>query len=142
MQEYGVDSVVSGQIADWGVMYDVILQSIYDGTWSNEDLWWLTNKKAALLGGSYSDIINPKFAGDLKAVKVKTPDLGSISVYDLVVKRYAQMQETPEAFEPFKGPIYDNKGAIQIPAGKKATKGELLSIMYYVDNVLGDVPSS
>jgi basic membrane protein A and related proteins len=142
MQEYGVDSVVSGQLADWGVMYEVILQSLYDGTWSKEDMWWLTNMKAALLGGSHDEIINSKFIDDLKAVKVDTPDLGMINVYDLVVKRYAQMQETPEAFEPYEGPIYDNKGKIQVPAGKKATKGELLSIMYYVDNVLGDVPSS
>ena len=31
MQQYGEDSVVSGQLADWGVMYDKILKDLYDG---------------------------------------------------------------------------------------------------------------
>jgi len=51
MQPYGVDSVVSGQLADWGVMYVKILQDLYDGTWTNKDYWWLAKEKAAKLGG-------------------------------------------------------------------------------------------
>lgn len=140
MQPYGVDSVVSGQLVDWGGMYVKILQSIKDGTWNNKDMWWLAAEKGALLGGNFKEIINPKFVDELKGYKVSEPELGSISAYDLIVKRYAQMKEGVHAFEPFTGPIKDNKGKVQIAAGAKASKGDLLSMMYYVDNVVGDIP--
>jgi len=47
-----------------------------------------------------------------------------------------------EAFDPFTGPITDNKGKVQIPAGRIGTKEELLgpAMSYYVDNIAGDVP--
>ena len=140
MQPYGVDSVVSGQLVDWGIMYEKIFQSLYDGTWTKDDMWWLAAENAAILGGSFKDIINPKFVGALKAVKVDTKDFGSVSVYDLVVKRYAQMKKGTDQFEPFTGPIKDNTGKLQIKAGANASKGDLLSIMYYVDNVVGTIP--
>jgi len=140
MQKYGVDSVVSGQLVDWGVMYVKTLQSLYDGTWTNDDMWWLADQGAAILGGDFDNIINPKFVGDLKAVKIKTHDLGDISAYDLVVKRYKQMKKGSDVFEPFTGPIHDNTGALKVKKDAKASKGELLSIMYYVDNVVGSIP--
>ncbi len=140
MQPYGVDSVVSGQLVDWGIMYEKIFQSLYDGTWTKDDMWWLAAENAAILGGTFKDIINPKFVGALKAVKVNTKDFGSVSAYDLVVKRYEQMKKGTNLFEPFTGPIKDNSGKLQIKAGAKASKGDLLSIMYYVDNVVGTIP--
>lgn len=140
MQAYGVDSVVSGQLVDWGIMYEKILKSLHDGTWTNADMWWLASENAALLGGDFNVPVNPKFVKDLKAVSVQTADLGSISVYDLVMKRYEQMQQGSDVFEPFTGPITDNTGQLQVKAGAKASKGDLLSIMYYVDNVVGTIP--
>jgi simple sugar transport system substrate-binding protein len=121
-------------------MYVKILQSLYDGTWTKDDLWWLAAEGAAILGGDFDSIINPKFVGDLKAVKIKTPDLGDISAYDLVVMRYEQMKKGADVFEPFTGPIHDNTGALKVKKDVKASKGELLSIMYYVDNVVGSIP--
>jgi len=140
MQQYGKDSVVSGQLVDWGVMYVKILQDLYNGTWKNQDEWWLAEQKAAILGGSFENIINPKFVNDLKAVKIDTPDLGTLSAYDLVVKRYEQMKKGVDVFDPFTGPIKDNTGKLQIKAGQRASKGDLLSIMYFVDNVVGSLP--
>lgn len=141
MQQYGKDSVVSGQLTDWGVMYVKILSDIYNGTWKPVDEWWLIREKAALLGGTFDDIINPKFVGDLKAAMVDTKDFGKISVYELIVKRYDQMKTGgPELFDPFTGPINDNTGKLQIKAGQKASKGDLLGIMYYVDNIVGSIP--
>ena len=54
--------------------------------------------------------------------------------------RYAQMKQGVDVFEPFTGPIKDNKGNLKIKAGEKASKSDLLGIMYYVDNVKGDIP--
>ncbi len=143
MQKFGPDSCVSGQLVDWGVMYVKILQDIRDKKWTNEDMWWLAKEKAAILGGEFGEPINAKFVPALKAKKVKTPDLGTLSVYDLVMKRYDAMRTGGrDAFDPFTGPIKDNKGNVKIPAGRYGTKAELLSIDYFTDNVLGDVPRS
>jgi simple sugar transport system substrate-binding protein len=140
MLPYGKDSVVSGQLVDWGVMYVKILQDIYDGTWKKDDLWWLIAEKAAILGGSFDNIINPKFVGELKMKMVDTPDFGKISVYDLIVKRYEQMKKGPDVFDPYDGPIKDNTGKLMVKEGTRASKGDLLSIMYYVDGVAGSLP--
>ena len=140
MQPYGKDSVVSGQLVDWGVMYVKILQDIYNGTWKKDDLWWLIAEKAAILGGSFDNIINPKFVDELKMKMVDTADFGKISVYDLILKRYEQMQKGPDVFDPYDGPIKDNTGKLKIKAGQRASKGDLLSIMYYVDGVAGSLP--
>ena len=140
MHQYGKDSVVSGQLVDWGVMYVKILQDIYNGTWKKDDLWWLIAEKAAILGGSFDNIINPKFVDELKMKMVDTPDFGKISVYDLIVKRYEQMMKGPDVFDPYDGPIKDNTGKLMVKEGTRASKGDLLSIMYYVDGVAGSLP--
>ncbi|GAB6906024.1 conserved exported hypothetical protein [Desulfosarcina cetonica] len=140
MQAYGKDSVVSGQIVDWGGMYVKILKDIHDGTWKNYDLWWLVAQKAAILGGALDAPINPKFVDALKAVNVDTQDFGTLSVYDLVFKRYDQMKTGTQVFDPYMGPITDNTGKLQIKDGQTATKDDLLSMMYYVDNVVGSIP--
>jgi len=140
MQPYGEDSVVSGQLMDWGGMYIKILGDIQAGTWTNEDVWWLAKEGAAILGGNETDPVNPKFVDDLKQAMIKTEEFGDISAYDLVMKRYDQMKQGVEVFDPFTGPIHDNKGNLQIPAGERASKDDLLSIMYYVDNVEGTIP--
>ena len=140
MQPYGKDSVVSGQLVDWGVMYEKILTDLYEGTWTSDDQWWLVAEKAAILGGSFDDPINPKFVDALKAISVETKDFGKLTVYDLVFKRYEQMKKGTDRFDPYMGPISDNAGKMQVKAGEKASKADLLSIMYYVDNVVGSIP--
>ncbi|MDJ0784973.1 MAG: BMP family ABC transporter substrate-binding protein [Desulfosarcinaceae bacterium] len=140
MEAYGKDSVVSGQLCDWGVMYEKILQDLYDGSWTPKDYWWLAKEKAVLLGGSMDSMVNPKFEAQLKSLMTDSKDFGKLSVYDLVVKRYDQMKQGVEIFDPYTGPIKDNTGAVKIKAGERASKGDLLSIMYYVDNVVGSIP--
>lgn len=140
MQPYGKDSVVSGQLVDWGVMYEKILKDIHDGTWKSDDHWWLVAENAAILGGSFDEPINSRFADELKAVTVDTKEFGTLSVYDLVFKRYDQMKKGTDIFDPYMGPIKDNTGKLRIKAGEKASKADLLSIMYFVDNVAGRIP--
>jgi basic membrane protein A len=140
MEKFGPDSVISGELVDWGPMYVKILTDIRDGKWTNADIWWLAKEKAALLGGEIGEPINPKFVDALKAKTTKSADFGELSVYDLIMKRYEQMQSGREAFDPFVGPIKDNKGAVRIAEGAMGSKAELLSIDYFVDNIVGDVP--
>ena len=121
-------------------MYVEILKRIKNGTWNNQDVWWLAKEKAALLGGEKGVPVNPKFIDALKAVQVDTGDFGKLPVYDLVMKRYAQMQAGVDVFDPFEGPVKDNTGVLRIKEGERASKEDLLSMMYYVENVKGSIP--
>ncbi|MDQ1271044.1 MAG: basic rane protein, partial [Thermodesulfobacteriota bacterium] len=142
MQVYGKDSVVSGQRMDWGGMYAKILKDIHEGTWDpSQDVWWLAKEKAAILGGSPDETVNTKFVEPLKHAMIKTEQFGEISAYDLVMKRYEQMKQGVEVFDPFMGPVSDNKGEIKIKEGERASKDDLLSMMYFVDNVKGEIPN-
>lgn len=143
MQQYGEDTVVSGQLVDWGVMYAEILEDVYNGTWTNEDMLYLMQDGAAKLGGTEDSYFNEKFVPLLKDTMVASEDFGNISVYDLVMKRYDQMMQGRETFDPFLGPIYDNQGNLTVPAGELASIGHLFADMnYFVDNFASKPPQN
>jgi simple sugar transport system substrate-binding protein len=50
------------------------------------------------------------------------------------------MMKGPDVFDPYDGPIKDNTGKLMVKEGTRASKGDLLSIMYYVDGVAGSLP--
>ena len=145
MGDFGPDSAVSGQIVDWGIIYEDILIKAYLGVYDNTNLqdidyWWLIREGAAILGAKLDEQINPKFEEDLKAVMVTDPFLGEISVYDLVFKRIEQMTDPAMLFDPFSGPISDQDGVLRIEAGQRASYGELLSIDWFVEGNIGTIP--
>ncbi len=137
MAAQGPNSLISGQLVNWTPMYDKVITDLRNGTWQSEDLLWLTAEGVAELGGKMGEPINPKHIDLLKAYTVKTADLGDMNAYDLVMKRLEQMKTTPVAFEPFTGPIADQSGTERYAAGAKATIPELMSIDWFVRNVVG-----
>ncbi len=142
MAEMGPNSLVSGQLVNWTPLYEKILKGIYEGTWKTGDLLYLAAEGGAELGGKMGEPINPIHIDALKAVKIKTDDLGEINVYDLVLKRLDQMKQTPVSFEPFTGPIKDQKGTLRYAEGAKATIAELMAIDYFVANIVGQLPTN
>jgi simple sugar transport system substrate-binding protein len=140
MLQYGPDTVVSGQLADWEPIYEDILRRVYTNTWTNQDYWWLMKEGACILGADFNTPINPKFTDALKAKFVNDPILGKISVYDLVMKRKEQMSEPTVLFDPFTGPIYDQKGTLRLKPGERASHDMLWSMDWFVDNVVGEIP--
>jgi len=145
MQKFGPDSVVSGQLVHWGVIYEDILAKIYAGAYTNTNLenvdyWWMLKEGACELGGDFGVPINPKFEPALKEKKVVDPVFGEISVYDLVMKRLEQMSEETVLFDPFTGPIKDQAGTVRIEAGRRGSHDELWLIDWFVDNVVGEIP--
>jgi len=145
MGEFGPDSAVSGQLINWGIIYEDILMKAYLGVYNNTNLedvdyWWLMREGAVTLGASFDEPINPKFEDELKAVTVTDPLLGEISVYDLVFARIEQMTDPAMLFDPFTGPIYDQDGALRLHEGQRASYGELLSIDWFVEGNVGTIP--
>ncbi|HDN80840.1 MAG: BMP family ABC transporter substrate-binding protein [Chloroflexi bacterium] len=145
MLKYGPHSAVSGQLVHWEKIYEDILTKIYIGVYTNENLenvdyWWMLREGAVELGADFGVPINPEFEDDLKAVKVKDPILGEISVYDLVFKRLEQMSEETVLFDPFTGPIKDQDGNLRIEAGRRASHDELWTIDWFVEGIVARIP--
>ncbi|OQA92256.1 MAG: Purine-binding protein precursor [Elusimicrobia bacterium ADurb.Bin231] len=142
MQKFGPDSVVSGQLVNWTGMYDYILNNVNEGKWTNEDMWWRLKEKAVALGGEHGEQINKKFVPVLQNLKIKNKDFGNISVYDLVMKRLKQMEQGPDVFDPFTGPVKDQKGIVRIKTGNCADHDMLWTMDWFAENVEGKLPES
>lgn len=145
MQKFAPQHVVSGQLVHWETIYLDFLRKVLAGKYTtanlqNVDYWWLLGEKAVELGGEFGVPINPVFVSKLKAAKVKTAEFGTISAYDLVMKRRAQMSKTPVAFDPFTGPLKDRKGVLRVPAGHTLNEGELTTMEWAAPGVVGPWP--
>ena len=144
MLSYGPDVVLSGQLARWEVIYVDILSKIYSGYFNstnliNVDYWWMLQEGAVELGCDFGAPINPKFVPLLKSTYVNHPTFGKISVYDLVMTRLKQMKDR-FSFDPFTGPIYDQHGKLRIKAGERASRAQLWTMDWFVDNIVTPCP--
>lgn len=150
MAQFGPNSLISGQLVNWGVLYEDILTKIYLGIYTTENLenvdyWGLLSGGPNLgapasveLGGEPGVPINPIFVEPLKAVNITDPILGETSVHDLVFTRVDQMKDPAVLFDPFTGPINDQDGELQIEAGRRLTVFELTTIDWFVEGVIGN----
>ncbi len=150
MLKFGPNVVVSGQLVNWGVIYEDIVAKVLTGVYNttnlkNVDYWWLLSERAVELGADFGVPINPKFVEVLKKVKVNEKISGDdISVYDLVMLRLKQMSEPRPAFDPFcavKEPILSQDGKVLVRLGECLGHEALWSIMSFVDNVVGSIPA-
>ena len=146
MYKFAPDTIVSGQLVHWDTIYLDFLRKVQAGTYTAENLqdvdyWWLLAQKAVEVGAQPGMPINPKFVDALKAKSVKTPDLGTLSVYDLVQRRLAQMTSTPVKFDPFAGPLKDRNGVVRVKAGATMTEQELTTMEWAAPGVVGQWPN-
>ncbi len=149
MAQFGPNSMISGQLVNWGILYEDILTKIHLGIYTtknleNVDYWGLLSGGMNLgapssveLGGEFGVPINPVFADQLKAINLNDPLLGEISVYDLVFKRIEQMKDPAVLFDPFSGPLNDQGGALKVKDGQRLTVFELNTIDWFVEGVIG-----
>jgi len=142
MLEFSPETVVSGQLANWEAIYIDFLQGIQDGTYTSENLadldyFWRLSEDAVSAGAEPGMIMNPVYDEQLKSTMVNDPELGEISIYDLVLARNEAMSQAEPAFEPFTGPLTDCAGNEVYAEGASATIGELLGLQWAADNVVG-----
>lgn len=142
MVEFSPETVASGQIVHWDVIYIDIVQKVLDGTFTSSNLedvdyFWLLEEGAVELGSEPGVPVADAFVDDLQAVVIDHPEFGSIDVYDLVLRRLAQMTEGRTVFEPFAGPLVDRNGNEVYADGYLPTLEELISLEYAVPGVVG-----
>jgi simple sugar transport system substrate-binding protein len=146
MYKFAPDTIVSGQLVHWETIYLDFLRKVQAGTYTAENLqdvdyWWLLGQKAVEVGTQPGMLINPRFVDALKATSIKTPDLGTLSVYDLVQRRLAQMSSTPAKFDPFTGPLKDRNGVVRVKAGYTLTEQDLTTMEWAAPGVVGQWPN-
>lgn len=133
MYDFSPKTVVSGQLVHWDKFYLQFLAMVYAGVYTNKNLqdvdyWGLLREGAVELGAKPGMPINPAWKDKLG------------KTYDLVMKRLEQMKDPQMPFDPFQGPVKDRKGKVVIPAGSRASYGELLGIQWAAQGVVGAWP--
>lgn len=124
--------IVSGPIRDFADLFEKPLLALKDGTWKAEEFYPPASSKFG--GGEVA--FNPAFLEEIRSKKIKTADLGVIGLLDLIDKRAQQLAQGD--FEPFTGPIKDQKGKLRLADGIRAEWSFIESIDWLVDNVEGN----
>ena len=145
MLSFAPEYVVSGQLVHWDVIYRDILTKVHDGTYTPQNLqdtdyWSLLYSGAVETGADEGTFINPVFEDDLQAVTVNDPELGEVTVFDLVNTRLEQMNAETPAFDPFTGPLSDRNGNEVAADGVTLNIGELASMQWAAEGVVGPWP--
>jgi basic membrane protein A and related proteins len=129
--------LIAGRLRDWSVALERILVPFRDG----KDIPPYTvlgfrDRTSPFDGPAQS--IGPMFADLLRANKIKTPDMGEVPAFDFVMRRIDQMYKGE--FEPFTGPIADQKGILRLMPGEGPDINLWNTLDWLVDNVKGDFP--
>lgn len=145
MLSFAPDYVVSGQIVHWDVIYRDILTKVHDGTYTPQNLqdtdyWSLLYSGAVEIGADVGTVVNPAFEEALGAVTVDDPELGEVTVLELVNTRLEQMNAETPAFDPFTGPLSDRNGNEVAANGVTLSVGELAGMQWAAEGIVGPWP--
>ncbi len=129
--------LIAGRIRDWSLPLERILVPFREG----KEIQPYTNLgfgdgTSRFDGPAQS--IGPMYADLLRAIKVQTPDMGELPAFDFVMRRVDQMRKGE--FDPFVGPITDQKGILRLMPGEGPDVNLWNSLDWLIDNVKGDFP--
>lgn len=113
--KYGLTSMM----INWGPIYATSVQKIIDGTWTPGDFWYdLTEGVVGV--GPYGPAV---------------PDAVKAQITDI------QNKIISGEIEIWKGPIFDQNGTVQIPAGEVYTDAQINNMNYFVKGIEGSIPT-
>lgn len=151
MTNYGPKAHLTGQVVEWGLLYEYILSKLYAGNWKPEDLWSRigdgTGYKWQLPAGkTTAEAVEGKFevipgqqefydnVVHLAPLNPAIPEMYKA----LIIKRYEEMKEM--LFEPFTGPIKDQDGNLRLQPGQRATHDDLWLMDWFVEGIPSKTP--
>lgn len=123
MSKQAPKAALTAPIFIWAPFYEQTVQAVLDGTWQTSAYW----------GGWQDGAVDIAPIGDMVPDDVK-------ALAQAEIDKFKAGQET--VFTVFTGPINDQSGAEKVPAGTALTKDDLWSMMWFVEGVLGDIPTS
>lgn len=115
MQAFAPKSHLTAAIWNWAPYYTQVVEEVKAGTWKATSDW----------PGIESGIVGLAPYGDMVPQDVR----------DKVSARQAEL--AAGSFKVFQGPIKDQSGAVKIAEGAFATDKEMLSMMWFVNGVVG-----
>lgn len=120
MRSFAPNAVMTGPVWNWGPYYVKVVQSVIDKTWTNEQ-YWGPLKDGIIDLGPYGPMV--------------TKD-----VQDLVAAK--KLEIVNGQLEVFKGPLKDNTGTEKVAAGKAMSDKEMLEFNWFVEGVVGKIPTT
>lgn len=123
MSKFAPNAHLTAAVWNWSVIYSYIIEEVMKGTWKSEEIWWGIDK----------GVVN------IAPLSDKVPE----EIRKMVEEEKARYLngEVPEQY-PFVGPIYDQQGNLVKAEGEVMTDEELLSMNFFVDNVVGEIPAA
>ncbi len=118
MSIFAPEAHLTAPIWHWGVFYEAAVKGILNGTWKHGFYWW----------GMDKGIVDIAPFGPAVPDKVKA-----------VVNAFKELIVEGK-FDPFTGPIYDQSGKLRVEKGVRMSDDALLSMNWFVDNVVGSIP--
>ena len=119
MSKFGPKAFLTAAVWNWGPMYTSIVKQVQGGSFKGDDIWWGMDKGVV----------------DIAPLGPMVP----ASVRSLVMaKRQAIIAGT---FNELAGPIKDQSGTVRVPAGSALSDSAQLSMNWFVQGVVGQVPS-
>ena len=115
MASFAPKGHLTDDLWNWTPIYKELVQEVKDGTWKSRSIWY----------GMKEGVVN------LAPYGAPVPD----AVRQKVDEKKKEI--IAGSFDPFTGPVKDQKGETRVPAGKAATDEELLNMKYFVEGVIG-----
>ena len=118
MAKYGPKAHLTASTHVWDQFYIDKVQAVLDGKAESDDTW----------GGLGAGMVAMSPMGDMvpedvrKLVEAASADIAAGKLH------------------PFAGPVLDNTGATQVPEGENISDKGLLTMQYYVEGVVGELP--
>jgi basic membrane protein A and related proteins len=120
MSKYGPNAQLTAVTHHWGDYYTKVAQSVVDGKWQQDNVW-----------------------GGIKDGMIKLAPFNKVVPPDVVAMvKKAEGEIAAGRLNPFTGPMKTNDGKEVLAAGKTITDAELSKMDYYVEGVVGKLPSS
>jgi len=119
MSKYGPNAQLTAVTHHWGDYYTRVAQSVIDGKWQQDNVWGGI-KDGMIKVGPFNKVVPPDVVAMVKKAE------GEIAAGKL---------------NPFTGPMKTNDGKEVLAAGKTITDADLSKMDYYVEGVVGKLPS-
>jgi len=118
MSQAAPTKMLTSSVWDWGIYYTETIERVLDGTYRHVAFW--EGMDSGLVG--------------LTPLSDRIPEETRKLVQD-----YERRMLSGD-FHPFRGPLYDQGNQLRIEAGRVMTDEELLSMSWFVDNVVTSAP--
>ena len=123
MAQQAPEAVLTSPIWHWGVYYTMMAEAVRNGTWESNQYW----------GGWQDGLV------DLAPIAEFVPEDVRVTA-EAEIAKFESGEET--IFTIFTGPLNDQTGTERVAEGVAMTAEELLSMNWFVEGVVGELPDA